>query len=142
MSRIGAALLAACWLAAPAAGQVVQWTPDQLIKYRGQWTGERFPDGRPKAPDALLERVKGLSAEEVLIIARRGFPSQFADGFHLVNPGKKLVGRAVTLQLMPARQDVNQVVQADWKAKGNGLGINHQTAIDMLQQGDVLVIAR
>ena len=25
---------------------------------------ERFPDGRPKVPDSILERAKGLSAEE------------------------------------------------------------------------------
>ena len=43
-----------------------------MVKYTAQNPFERFPDGRPKVPDALLEKVKGLSAEEVLGIAGRG----------------------------------------------------------------------
>ena len=62
----------------------------------------RFPDGRPKVPDTLLEKVKGLSSEEINL-AHRGFNSQYVDSFHSL--GKKLVGRAVTLQLAPARPD-------------------------------------
>ena len=30
-------------------------TPQQLIEYTPEWKGERFPDGRPKVPDAILE---------------------------------------------------------------------------------------
>ncbi len=32
----------------------------------GEWKGERLPDGRPKVPDAILERMKTVSAEEAL----------------------------------------------------------------------------
>jgi hypothetical protein len=37
-----------------------------LIQYTVQNPYERFPDGRPKVPDSILEKVKGLSAEEAL----------------------------------------------------------------------------
>lgn len=102
-----------------------------------QWTGERTPDGRPKVPDNILEKVKGLSSEEITI-ARRGFNSQYVDGFH--NLGKKLVGRALTLQLAPARPDVADVVQSEWHEKGNQRQLDHQTAIDLLHSGDVFVV--
>jgi hypothetical protein len=109
-----------------------------MVKYTAQNPYERFPDGRPKVPDSLLEKVKGLCAEEVLGIAGRGYPNQFVDGMQVLRPGKKLVGRAVTLQLMPLRADVADAQAAEWKAKG-GARLSHQTVIDMLGPGDVLV---
>ncbi|MEW6756270.1 MAG: hypothetical protein AB1505_35655 [Candidatus Latescibacterota bacterium] len=30
------------------------WTRDQMILYTRQYEGERFPDGRPRVPDAVL----------------------------------------------------------------------------------------
>ncbi len=128
-------------LLAPASsqGQVFTWTPEQLVKFTARNPFDRFPDGRPKVPDSILEKVKGLSAEEVLGIAGRGYPNQFVDGLQLLHPGKKLVGRAVTLQLMPIRADVAEVQAAEWKEKG-GARLSHQTVIDMLEQGDVLVV--
>jgi len=50
-----------------------------------------------------------------------------------------MVGRAFTVQFMPVRADVDGVAQA--KAKEHGLSrLMNQTAIDMLQPGDVLVV--
>ena len=43
---------------------------------------ERFADGRPKVPDALIERARGLAAEEVFaILPPQGFRNQYAEGF-------------------------------------------------------------
>ena len=50
-----------------------------------------------------------------------------------------MVGRAMTLQLMPLRPDVGDVDQKEWREKHPGR-LSHQTAIDMLQQGDVFVV--
>jgi regulator of RNase E activity RraA len=119
--------------------QVFTWSREQMLKYTAQNPYERFPDGRPKVPDSILEKVRGLSAEEVLGIAGRGFPNQFVDGLQVLHPGKKLVGRALTLQLMPIRADVADADAAEAKAKGRAR-LSHQTAIDMLQPGDVLVV--
>jgi 4-hydroxy-4-methyl-2-oxoglutarate aldolase len=137
LKTTAAAFLAAFLVALSAPAQVLTLSRDQLLKYTAQWQGERFPDGRPKAPDALLEKVKGLTSDDVVAARLRG---QYADGFQVLNPGKKLVGRAVTLQLAPLRADVADPVQAEWRAKGNQVILNHQTAIDLLQRGDVLVI--
>lgn len=138
---------AAAWMAMfvaaalPAAGQVYKLSREQMIQYTGQNPYGRFDDGRPKVPDELLEKVKGMSAEEVFGIERHGYPSQFDGDLLALHPEKKLVGRAVTLVLMPLRPDVAEV-------DGTGLpstrprdkSISHQTAINLLQPGDVLVV--
>lgn len=133
------ALLATLFVSTKVSGQVFILTRDQLIQYTAQNPYDRFPDGRPKVPDAILEKVKGLSAEEVLGLAQLGFRNQFEGNWQILHPGRKLVGRAVTLQLMPARPDVADVDQAARKAKGL-IRLSHQTAIDVLQPGDVFVV--
>ncbi len=139
LRTIAFALFATLLVPASSQGQVFSWTREQMVQYTSQNPYERFPDGRPKVPDAVLDKVRGLSAEEVLAIAGRGYPNQFVDGLQLLHPGKKLVGRALTLQLMPQRADVADAAAAEMKAKG-GARLSHQTAIDMLQPGDVLVV--
>jgi 4-hydroxy-4-methyl-2-oxoglutarate aldolase len=157
---------------APAHAQLWTWTHDQMLEYTPTWTGERFADGRPKVADALLERARGLSSEEILIFwggGGAGAPgggrganaagaqqfnqggilgatggranpySQYTDGWQVLHPNKKMVGRAFTMAFMPARPDLDAVVNA--KAKANGVNrLGNQTVIDMLQPGDVLVV--
>jgi len=110
-----------------------------LLQYTAQNPFERFPDGRPKVPDALLEKLRDMSAEEVLGLNQRGYRNQWEAGWQVLHPAKTMVGRAVTLQLMPLRPDVSEVDQAARRAK-NQLRLSHQTAIDMLQKDDVLVV--
>ena len=121
------------------AGQVFSLGKEQMLRYTAQNPFERFADGRPKVPDALLEKMREMSAEEVLGLTQRGYRNQWESGWQVLHPAKTMVGRAVTLQLMPMRPDVSDVDQADRKAK-NQLRLTHQTAIDMLQKGDVLVV--
>jgi len=134
-----------------------QWmlTKEQMIAYTSKNPYERFPDGRPKVPDNLLERVKGLVIEEAWGALRAGcsgprggqssnsgggcFPNQFAGDWKILNPGKKLVGRAFTVQFMPTRPDVAEGMQAEAEQKGLGR-LRNQTVIDMLQPGDVIVV--
>jgi 4-hydroxy-4-methyl-2-oxoglutarate aldolase len=112
-----------------------------LIRYTPGNPFERFPDGRPKVPDSILERVKGLSAEEVFGIERRGFPSQFEAKWKIVKPEKKLVGRAVTLLLMPLRPDVADVDSTGLPSSApHDRQISHQSALNLLQPGDVIVV--
>src|SRR3982750_523976 len=59
-----AALLTPVWSHA----QLFTLTKDQMVELTAQNPFERFPDGRPKVPDVLMERAKGLSAEEVFTI--------------------------------------------------------------------------
>lgn len=132
----------ALWLlgALAAFAQVNELSKDELLRYTAKNPYERFADGRPKVPDALLEKLRAMSSEEVLSIVRAGYPNQYADGFQILNPSKNLVGRAMTLQLMPSRPDVGDVDQEKWKAAHGGARLSHQTAIDMLQKGDVFVV--
>jgi 4-hydroxy-4-methyl-2-oxoglutarate aldolase len=120
--------------------QLFTLTRDQMVEYTAQNPFDRFADGRPKVPDALIERARGLSSEEVFaILPREGFRNQYADGFRVLHPGKKLVGRAFTVQFMPLRPDLDGVINA--KAKAAGLPrMSNQVPIDMLQPGDVLVV--
>jgi 4-hydroxy-4-methyl-2-oxoglutarate aldolase len=48
----------------PTVAQQITPTVDQVKSLTSQWTGERFPDGRPKVPDALLQRLEKVSMEE------------------------------------------------------------------------------
>jgi regulator of RNase E activity RraA len=79
-----------------------------------------------------------LSAEEVLGLAQRGYRNHFDGNFQILHPGRKLVGRAVALQLMPTRPDVADADAAARRVKGLGR-LSHQSAIDLLQPGDVFV---
>jgi 4-hydroxy-4-methyl-2-oxoglutarate aldolase len=120
--------------------QLFTLTKEQLVEFTAQNPFERFPDGRPKVPDALIERARGLSSEEVLaILPGKGFRNQYVDGFRILHPEKKLVGRAFTVQFMPLRPDLEAVVNAKSQAAGFGR-MSNQVAIDMLQPGDVLVV--
>jgi 4-hydroxy-4-methyl-2-oxoglutarate aldolase len=123
-----------------AAAQLFSFPKRELIDYTAQNPFDRLPDGRPKVPDELIERARGLSSEEVWeVLQQKGFNNQYADGFQVLHPGKTMVGRAFTVQFMPRRPDVDAVAKA--KAKEHGIGrLENQTAIDMLQPGDVLVV--
>src|SRR5215470_5777038 len=120
--------------------QLLSFPRQDLVDYTAQSPFDRLPDGRPKVPDDLIERARGLSSEEVwAVLEEKGYRNQYADGFHVLHPGKTMVGRAFTVQFMPLRSDVDDVAEA--KAKERGLPrLTNQTAIDMLQPGDVLVV--
>jgi len=115
-------------------------TKDQMIAYTAQNPYERFDDGRPKVPDELLEKVKGLVIEEAYGAVRgKGFPNQFAGDWKILHPGKRLVGRAFTVQFMPTRPDVAEAMQAEATKRGIGR-LRNQTVIDMLGPNDVVVV--
>ena len=120
--------------------QLLNFSKQDLVDYTAQEPFERFPDGRPIVPNDLLERARELSSEEVwAVLEQRGFHNQYADGFQILHPGKTMVGRAFTVQFMPLRPDVEETARN--KAKERGIPrLTNQTAIDMLQPGDVLVV--
>src|SRR5436305_4507520 len=119
--------------------QLLSFSKQDLVDYTAQEPFDRFPDGRPKVPNDLLERARELSSEEAwAVLQQRGFNNQYADGFQILHPGKPMVGRAFTVQFMPLRPDVDEIARN--KAKERGVPrLTDQTAIDMLQPGDVLV---
>jgi regulator of RNase E activity RraA len=115
---------------------------EQRAALTREWKGERFEDGRPKVPDAILARMKNVSAEEAwAVVNAAGFRDQFERGWQQFNAGpNRLVGRAVTAVFMPVRPDVNSVINERGKAEGRVSAGQNSWVIDTLQPGDVLVV--
>jgi 4-hydroxy-4-methyl-2-oxoglutarate aldolase len=119
--------------------QLFKLTREQVIEITADNPFERFPDGRPKIPDALIEQAKGLSAEDVwAVLPGKNYRNQWADGFQLLHPGTKMAGRAFTAQFMPTRPDIMGALTAN-ATKAGIASYTHQYALDQLQPGDVFV---
>jgi 4-hydroxy-4-methyl-2-oxoglutarate aldolase len=132
-------LFAAAVISAPA--QVFTLTRDQMLEYTANNPFDRFPDGRPKVPDDLLQKAQGLSIEEIWsVLPEKGFRHQFAGGWQIMHPEKKLIGRAITVQFMPMRPDISGPMNEAAKKAGVAGIPPHQRVIDILQPGDVLVV--
>lgn len=144
LSNIGKIILCGCvvsFFGSPSTkAQLSSFSKQDLMDYTAQEPFERFSDGRPKVPNDLLQRARELSSEEVwAVLEQRGFHNQYADGFQILHPGKPMVGRAFTVQFMPLRPDIDEIAKT--RAKEHGIPrLTNQTAIDMLQPGDVLVV--
>jgi len=135
MSRLCLLLLGA---AALLPAQIFQLSREQLIEYTPKNPFPRSADGRPIVPDKLLKKFEAMSAEEVwTILDRVGYKNQYEGHWQILHPEKKLIGRAFTAQFMPLRPDVNDVVEAN--ANKQGHRNSNQRAIDMLENGDVMV---
>ncbi len=118
--------------------QHVQITKEQLIALTPEWKGERFPDGRPKVPDNIIQRMKSVSVEEAWAVMKNaGYGYQVAEGWQTINPDSVLVGRAVTATFMPARPDVWKAI--DSAGKKDGKRGQNTWAVDLLVKGDVYV---
>ena len=133
---VGAALLLTAGLVD---AQLFKLTREQVVEITADNPFERFPDGRPKVPDALIEQAKGLSAEDVwAVLPGKNYRNQWADGFQLLHPGTKMAGRAFTAQFMPTRPDIMGALTAN-ATKAGIVSYTHQYALDQLQPGDVFV---
>src|SRR5690606_2460993 len=108
--------LVACMFALSGYAQQVALTKDQVISLTQAWKGERLPDGRPKVPDALLQRLKNISLEEAWgVLRNRGYNNQFEGDWMILKPGEVLVGRALTVQYLPKRTDYDELIRAQGK---------------------------
>ena len=137
-SRLKFAAAAVLWVTA-AFAQPGVLTREMLIHYTPDWKGERFPDGRPKVPDSILQRMKSVTLEEAWAQLRTaGFNHEYADGWLVIHPEKVLVGRALTSQWLPGRPDIERVIEDQGKKDGR-MGGTNAWPVDMLQPGDVYV---
>jgi 4-hydroxy-4-methyl-2-oxoglutarate aldolase len=117
-------------------------TPGNLAAYTSENKYERFPDGRPKVPDALLNTMREmkLEVEEAWSLVRsKGYTNSYEANWKVLIPEKRLIGRAFTVQFIPSRPDLQAALQKEAAAK-NIAGLRNQTAIDMLQKDDVAVV--
>jgi len=114
-------------------------TKDQMIFYTSEWKGERFPDGRPKISDSLLDRALSVTIEDVWgYLRERGYNCQYEGNWQALHMDKPMAGRALTAQYMPARPDMVSAITAEGK-KENRLGGNNMWPINELHVGDVYV---
>ena len=114
-------------------------TSDEIIDYTYEWTGARFPDGRPIVPDDLLERVKHVTLTQAWgVLRNEGYHWQYEDGFLCTHPGETLVGRALTAMYMPRRPGMRTLMEQKGERAGC-IGDQISWPIDMLVPGDVYV---
>ena len=119
--------------------QQVTLTSDQMKAYTPEWKGERFPDGRPKVPDKLLERLKAVRLEEAWgILRNKGYQNQFEGDWMVLQPDSVMTGRAVTAQYFPLRPDVDKIIKDKGKTEGR-IGGTNSWPIDVLKNGDIYV---
>ncbi len=115
------------------------FTREDVIKYTPDWHGERFPDGRPKVPDEILDRMKNVTLEEAWATLRSaGFNHEYEDGWLSIHPDQVLVGRALTATWMPGRPDIQKVIE-DQGVLDHRKGSTNAWPVDMLQPRDVYV---
>jgi regulator of RNase E activity RraA len=120
--------------------QLGMFSNEQRLALTREWKGDRFPDGRPKVPDAILAGLSDVDAEEAWgELQSHGYKYQFEGGWREINPGGRMVGRVFTAVFMPQRPDVNAVINDQGKAEGR-VGAQNSWPIDMLSPGDVLVV--
>lgn len=114
--------------------------PDRIAAITPLNPFERFPDGRPRVPDDLLERMKKVTTEEAWgVLRRNGYNFQFAGNWLNLHPDEVLVGRAVTCSFVPQRPDFQEVIQKQGLEEGR-IGGQNSWVIDTLVQGDVIVV--
>jgi 4-hydroxy-4-methyl-2-oxoglutarate aldolase len=103
---------------------------------------ERFPDGRPRVPDEVLDSLLEATTEQAWkVLDTEGYRFQFEGGWKETHPGRVTVGRAVTAQFLPLRPDFHSVVQAAGVDEGRGTsGGQNSWVIEKLQNRDVMVV--
>jgi len=121
--------------------QNVGMSPEYIKAITSEWTGERFPDGRPKVADDILERLKDISVEEAWgFLRNKGYHNQFENDWLILKPEEVMTGRVVTAQYMPLRPDIEKFVKEQGKKEGRAQkGGTNSWPIDILQNGDVYV---
>ena len=122
-------------------GQNIGSSPEYIKALTSEWKGERFPDGRPKVSDALLERLKNISIEEAWgVLRNKGFQNQFEGDWIIINPDQAMTGRVVTAQYMPLRPDLEKQIREQGKIENRAQkGGTNSWPIDILINGDVYV---
>ena len=113
-------------LPAGAAAQDVVMSKEDIIALTPEWEGERFPDGRPKVSDEILDRMKSVDIEEAWGTVQGRYKLNFEGNWkhtHLV-PDGVLVGRALTATFVPIRPDINKVLTEKGQADGHIGGRN------------------
>jgi len=119
--------------------QEVAMSKASLIALTPKWEGERFPDGRPRVSDELLQRLKSITLEQVWSVLKgEGYHHQLEQGWETIHTGQVLVGRVLSAQYMPLRPEIRKELEKQGEKAGR-IGDMVSWPIDQLQKGDVYV---
>lgn len=119
--------------------QEVSLSKSTLIALTPKWEGERFPDGRPRVSDELIERLKSITLEQAWSVLKgEGYNHQLEQGWETIHTGKVLVGRVLTAQFMPMRPEIRKELEKEGEKAGR-IGDMVSWPIDQLKKGDVYV---
>jgi regulator of RNase E activity RraA len=122
-----------------ALAQKVSISKETLIALTPKWEGERFPDGRPRVSDDLIQRLKSVTLEQAWSVLKgEGYTHQLEQGWENIHPGQVLVGRVLSAQYMPLRPEIRKELEKEGVKDGR-IGDMVSWPIDMLQKGDVYV---
>jgi len=114
-------------------------TKDEVVFYTEEWKGERYPDGRPKVSDELLERIKNISIEEAWgVLQGEGYLNQFTGDWRMLYEDKPFTGRALTVVYIPESPELQKRMLDKGHSDGR-IGAMNSWPIDMLMDGDVYV---
>ena len=112
---------------------------EQMLLLSPHWEGERFEDGRPKVAKDVLDRMKEVSIEEAWgVLRNEGYHNQFEGNWEPLHLDVPIVGRALTVQYLPERPDVANVVKQEGEKRGE-IGNTNSWPIDRLVEYDVYV---
>lgn len=115
--------------------------PEDTMYLTYKWTGERFPDGRPKVNDSILYRLANLTTEQVWkSLIDKDYKNQFEGDLKMTHQGACLIGRAVTSVFVPSRPDVHmRLLEHGRKDEGRN-GFFNQWLVESLLENDVAVV--
>jgi regulator of RNase E activity RraA len=131
-------LIAGCCLTSALYAQTIP--KDELTFLTSEWKGERFPDGRPKVSDALVERAKYIGIDDAwTVLKNEGYTNQFEGSWKLIHNDVSVTGRAVTAMYMPSRPDVEKLIKERGISKQGRKGNTNTWPIETLTKGDVYV---
>ena len=151
-------LLAGIFLYSSVSAQPTSLTKDEMLYYTSVWKGDRFPDGRPKVSDDLVNRMRYVSVTEAWQILngasdasaegqgpvsfgemrRPTYSNQYYGGLKMMRENIVICGRASTVHFLPYRPDLNGLIQAQGTKDGRGR-TQFVWGVDQLQKGDVYV---
>ena len=121
-------------------GQNIVYPPEYIRALTPLWTGERFPDGRPKVSDNDLKRIESCTLEQIWSFLRgKGFLNQVELNWIILKTGNTMVGRAVTCQYMPNRPDLDSLITRIGIREGHSRAGKNTWVIDMLTKDDIYV---
>lgn len=119
--------------------QEVAMSKASLIALTPKWEGERFPDGRPRVSDELLQRLKSITLEQAWSVLKgEGYHHQLEQNWETIHTGQVLVGRVLSAQYMPLRPEIRKELEKQGEKAGR-IGDMVSWPIDQLQKGDVYV---